>query len=82
MMSPKTKQLYQLFKSSIQRERSSQAIYQRAAELCEDLELKAVLLELHEDELRHERILLEKYAQLRDQFVRSEGSESGAPLNL
>ena len=67
-MPEKAKQLYLIFRDAMQREREAQITYQSAAELCEDPELKGVLLGFYRDEVRHEGALVEQYNRLRDRY--------------
>ena len=67
-ISEKTKRLFSIFKTAIAAEQSAQAMYKEAAELCEDQLLKKILEGFHQDEMRHERELLNRYAFLRDQY--------------
>lgn len=64
----KTRQLFLIFRDAVQREREAQITYKRAAELCEDEELKGVLLGFYRDEVRHEEALVEQYERIRDRY--------------
>ena len=64
-MPEKTKQLFLIFRDAVQREREAQTIYQHAAELCQDEELKKLLEGFQRDEVRHEKALIERYNRLR-----------------
>jgi rubrerythrin len=67
-MSEGTKRLFSIFKAAIAAEQSAQAMYKEAAELCEDQPLKKILEGFYQDETRHERELLNRYALLRDEY--------------
>jgi rubrerythrin len=64
-MPEKTKQLFLIFRDAVQREREAQTIYQHAAELCQDEELKKLLKGFQRDEARHEKALIQRYNRLR-----------------
>lgn len=61
--------LFAIFKDAIASEREAQATYQQAAELCEDPELKRIFAGLYQDELRHEKSLVQQYERIREQRV-------------
>lgn len=63
--SEKLYSLYSIFKQAIQDERAAQAAYKRALSICEDDFTRQVFQQLYDDELRHERILVERYNSLR-----------------
>jgi rubrerythrin len=65
-MPEKTKQLFLIFRDAVQREREAQTIYQQAAALCQDEELKKVLEGFYRDEAFHEKTLVERYNRLRN----------------
>jgi len=67
-MPEKARQLFLIFKDAVQREREAQAIYQHAAELCQDEELKQLLEGFYRDEVRHEEALIQRYNDLRDRY--------------
>jgi rubrerythrin len=67
-MSERTKRMFSIFKEAIEGERSAQAMYKEAAELCEDQPLKKILEGFYQDEKRHEQQLLNRYALLRDEY--------------
>jgi rubrerythrin len=64
----RAKRLFLIFKNAIEREKSTQAIYKEAAELCDNESLKKVLEGFYRDEVRHEEGLLEYYSKLREQY--------------
>ena len=64
----RAKRLFLIFKNAIEREKSTQAIYKEAAELCDNESLKKVLEGFYRDEVRHEVGLLEHYSKLREQY--------------
>jgi len=67
-MPEKTRQLFLIFRDAVHREQEAQTIYKRAAELCEDQELKRVLLGFYNDEVRHEAALVKQYNRLRERY--------------
>ncbi len=67
-MPERTKQLFLIFKDAVQQEREAQITYKRAAQLCEDEELKGILLGFYSDEIRHEEELVEQYNRIRDRY--------------
>lgn len=67
-MPEKTKQLFLIFRDAVQREREAQSIYQHAAELCQDEELKKLLQGFCRDEARHEKALIRRYNRLRKTY--------------
>jgi rubrerythrin len=67
-MSERTKRVFSIFKKAIEGERSGQAMYKEAAELCEDQSLKKIFEGFYQDEIRHEQELLKRYALLRDEY--------------
>jgi rubrerythrin len=67
-MPEKIRQLFLIFKDAVQREREAQSIYQHAAELCQDEELKKLLESFRRDEARHEKMLVQRYNRLRNTY--------------
>ena len=63
-MPEKTRQLFQIFRDAVQREREAQMTYKHAAEICEDQELKGLLMGFYRDEVRHEEALVQQYNHL------------------
>jgi rubrerythrin len=61
-----TKQLFLIFREAVQREQEAQALYRRAAELCQDEELKKLIESFYQDEVRHEEALIQRYNDLRN----------------
>ena len=55
-----------IFRDAVKREREAQTIYQQAAALCQDEELKKLLESFARDEARHEEALIQRYNRLRD----------------
>ena len=64
----KTKQLFLIFKDAVERERGAQTLYKQAAELCEDKELRELLLGFSKDEARHEKMLVQRYNRLAKKY--------------
>jgi rubrerythrin len=56
--------LFDIFQEAVEAERSARRRYEEAASLCEDGQLKAILLEFAEDELKHEREILLRFQQI------------------
>jgi len=67
-MPGKTRELFLLFRDAVLREREAQTTYKHAAELCEDKELKKLLLGFYRDEARHEKALVQRYNRLRKRY--------------
>jgi rubrerythrin len=67
-MTEKEKKLFAIFRSAIQAERSAQAMYQEAVDLCEEPMLKAVLKGLRDEEVRHEKEVLARYHQFKQDY--------------
>lgn len=63
-MPKETRELFLIFRDAVQRERDAQIVYKHAAELCEDKEIKGLLMGFYRDEVRHERELLQQYNSL------------------
>jgi rubrerythrin len=56
--------LFEIFKQAIEDERAAQAMYKRALLICEDPFVREILQQIYDDELRHERVLIERYNDL------------------
>ncbi len=67
-MTEKTRQLFLIFKDTVQRERDAQTLYRQAAALCEDKALKKLILSFCRDEARHEKALVQRYNRLREKY--------------
>jgi rubrerythrin len=67
-MPEKARQLFLIFRKAVQREREAQNTYKHAAELCEDKELKGLLVGFYRDEVRHESALVERYNSLCERY--------------
>jgi rubrerythrin len=68
IMTAKQKKLFEVFKAAISAEQEAQSMYRGAAELCDDEEIRAILLTLSQDETRHEHSLMKLYASYRERF--------------
>jgi rubrerythrin len=68
-MSERERQLFDILKRAIEREREAQAMYLEAMNLCDDPVLGAVLEGFYRDEQRHEREALARYHQFRSDYV-------------
>jgi rubrerythrin len=56
--------LFLIFRDAVQREREAQVTYKHAAGLCEDKELKKLLMGFYRDEARQEKALVQRYNRL------------------
>ena len=65
-MPEKLKLLYNIFKHAIEGEREAQRMYKKAIALCEDPKTIRILEGLYNDELEHEKSLIEQYNRLRE----------------
>lgn len=65
-LTEKQERLLLLFKQGIQREQDTQAFYADMLENCEDPKLKQIIESLRKSEQKHEELLMEKYAELRE----------------
>jgi rubrerythrin len=63
-MQESKRQILEILKKALEAERSFQKEYARGASLAEDPEVREVFLKLVNDEMEHERILLERYRLL------------------
>jgi len=70
-MDETTRQMLEILRKAIQAERHFQKEYALGANLAQDPEIRETFLKLVDDEMEHERILLDRYQQL-----------AGEPLNL
>jgi rubrerythrin len=64
-VSGNVRKLFEVFKTAIENERASQELYKSAMELCEDDLTRGILKGMYEDEVRHERALIERYNAIR-----------------
>jgi rubrerythrin len=67
-MSEQTEKLFLLFKSAIDAERKAQDMYKKAMELTDDDDFKEVLEGFYQDEVRHERKLMDHYNKITREF--------------
>ena len=67
-MTERQEKLFQLFKSAIDSERKAQDMYKMAMELTDDEEFKEILESFYQDELRHERKLMNQYNKITREF--------------
>ncbi len=67
-MSEQQERLFLLFKSAIDSERKAQDMYKMAMELTNDKEFKGVLESFYQDEVRHERKLMDQYNKMVREF--------------
>jgi rubrerythrin len=63
------KQLYLLFKTAIDAERSAQEMYSRLAAVADDDRLRNVIEQFGREESRHEQFLVDEYADMRAEFA-------------
>ena len=68
-MSEKQEQLFLLFKGAIESERKAQDLYKNAKELVDDKDLQEILESFYQDEVRHERKLMEQYNLMTREFI-------------
>jgi len=59
------RKLFEIFKLAVEDERRAQRRYREAQLLCDDEETARLLEQLYEDEVRHEKDLLDRYNELR-----------------
>ncbi|NOZ78723.1 MAG: hypothetical protein GXP48_06000 [Acidobacteria bacterium] len=62
------RKLFLTFKHAIEAERAAQATYLQAKKLTDDPALAGILEGFYQDEVRHERILMDRYKILRRKF--------------
>ena len=67
-MSEKQEKIFMLFKSAIDAERKAQDMYKKAMELTDDEEFKEILEGFYQDEVRHERKLMNQYNKITSEF--------------
>ena len=67
-MPERQEQLFLLFKSAIDSERKAQDMYKMAMELTDDKEFKGVLESFYQDEVRHERKLMDQFNKMVREF--------------
>ncbi len=67
-MTDKERELFATFKIAIEAERSAQAMYQKAVDLCEEPALKSILIGFYDDEVRHEKEVSARYLQYKAEF--------------
>ncbi|MFH1783330.1 MAG: hypothetical protein ABH868_00305 [bacterium] len=64
----KIEKLFFAFKKAIEAEKEAQAFYLQTKKLCDDDVLKQVFEGFYQDEMRHERELINRYDNLRQEF--------------
>jgi rubrerythrin len=69
VMTERQVRLHRIFKTAIELGREEQQLYAEAAELCDDAELRRVLISFSMFEAGHEHFLLEKYKEFREHFT-------------
>ncbi|GBE06383.1 MAG TPA: hypothetical protein ENG95_07025 [Nitrospirae bacterium] len=62
------RKLFLTFKEAVEAERAAQTMYLHAKELSDEDVLKEILEGFYQDEVRHERVLMERYNKLRQEF--------------
>jgi len=65
-MPEKVKKLFAAFKTAVDSERKAQSMYKDMIAICEDEEIRKVLVGFYEDEVRHEQELIRRYNMLRE----------------
>ena len=69
IMTEKQTELFRLFKMAIESERSAQELYQEAIVLCDDSALKNIIAGFYNQEVQHEKFLLDKYKEYGERFA-------------
>ena len=64
----KVQKLFLIFKQAVEDERNAQVMYKKAVELCEDEMCREVFEGFYSDEVRHEKILMQRYNMLREKY--------------
>lgn len=64
-MTESRSQILEILMEAVQSERHFQEVYSRGASLAEDAEVKETFVKLVDDEMEHERILMERYQLLK-----------------
>jgi rubrerythrin len=64
----KVEKLFEIFQEAAEAERQARLRYEEAASLCEDPDLKEVLLRFAEDEMRHEHEVTERFREMAEKF--------------
>lgn len=64
----RAEKLFLAFKMAIEDERRAQGVYQKAKDLCGDHFVAQVFEELYQEEVVHERQLMERYKELRHEL--------------
>jgi len=67
-MPDKVRKLFTIFKQAVEAERQAQAMYEEALMLCEDPATREAMQVLHDDEVRHEKEIIDRYNELRRRF--------------
>ena len=73
IMPKKTKALFMIFKKAVNAERGAQEMYLEALKQTDDPILKKVLQGFYQDEIRHEKELMEQYKILREKYSEQKG---------
>ena len=68
IMSKKVKALFLTFKKAVDAERGAQKMYLEAISQTDDPFLKKILNGFYQDEVRHEKELMEQYNRLREKY--------------
>jgi len=68
VMPPNIVKLFTIFKQAVESEREAQAMYQEAMGCCEDEATREAMRILHDDEVRHEQEIMQRYNDLRRRF--------------
>jgi rubrerythrin len=63
--SEKLIQMFLMFKKAIDAERDAQSLYKRLISVCEDEKLSGIFKRFHDDEVRHEKAIINQYNQIR-----------------
>ena len=62
------KQLYSLFKTAIESERKAQSLFKQAIQYCAKPIMKEILQGLYEEEVKHEKALIDLYNEIRKEY--------------
>lgn len=63
----RVERLFKIFKMAVEDERKAQAMYKEAIALCQDEVTRTALQGLYDDEVRHEREIIQRYNTLPQQ---------------
>jgi rubrerythrin len=64
-MDEKQKELFEIFKMAVEDERRAQEMYRKAIDLCDDEHTKEILEKFYQDEVLHEKAIIERYNKMK-----------------